>query len=474
VISEPPQGLTTFRLFFRDLFPKACELGLASFAVSKDTATISKFRDWRDEAFQKMKAEEAQKDVTFEQWARPFTSSAEAAEAMARHQSGPPPNIGIKIDDLSGSLPPEVGQLLERAFGDCVYLTVVPLDGGRTARGVFRVFASLGDQEKGPHPMPFLVKAGSPKNTFDEMENYRERAEPFIPFHLRPSLSERRSILTPTYGLLVCNFVEGGASLPDTLRNNQGAGAVFSLFEVTLRALRSHAAQSAPRKHVVSTFLKERLKLHQLSSKRREIAANEFGIGRTPEAICAALIQLCDGLQSHSGVYHGDMHAGNVLVRQRDAIVIDFGSMRDTGPLTADPAVLETSLVFAPDDGDQNDQFDNWKKFAKALYPIDGDLNKSAIPPPIVGPEHLQFAWIRRAVREARHVVTCCGVNGLEANIVLVGALMRSARGYGYPEKHILHEYGERKRAYALAIADRLCEKLEADVTACKKSTASP
>ena len=465
LISEPLRSFTITRRFFERVFSRSCEFGLSTVAISTDSSFNEKFIEWRNDSFKRSESEE-EVEGSFEEWGHAIASLAEAAEWFARHDAGQAP-AKVEIEVLGGGLDEHTRHLLRRAFSDCVHLAVMPIDGGRTARGVYRVFASLKDAESGPHPMPFLVKIGAPKNIREEMENYRHRAEPFIPFHLRPALNERRSIVTPKAGALVCNFIEGGAGLREVLRNGQGACAIFSLFEVTLRALRGHAFNSDPRPLIVSSFLKGRLKLNEISAMRRRIAARDFKVTRTPEQICDALLTLAEPLVSYSGVYHGDPHAGNVLVRQRDAILIDFGSMRQDGPITADPAILEASLIFATDEFEAATDFAKWRKFVDEVYRNDPPFGR-----PHVGPDHMQFAWIRRAVREVRHVVTCCGASPVESMIVLCGVLLRAARGAGFPKRHRLHILAEKKRAYALAVANRLCVKLEADAKKCRRLNA--
>ena len=55
------------------------------------------------------------------------------------------------------------------------------------------------------------------------------------------------------------------------------------------------------------------------------------------------------------------------MVCRGDSILIDFGSVAD-GPLTADPATLEVSLVFGTDAEDDAKHFDEWKAFVDNAY----------------------------------------------------------------------------------------------------------
>jgi hypothetical protein len=308
--------------------------------------------------------------------------------------------------------------------------------------------------------MPFFVKIGTPASIETEEEHYRQRAEPFIPFHLRPSLDTGRCVTAFASAALVCNFVESAVPLRTAWRNAQGAGTIFSLFEVTLRGLRGHTARADKQPGVLKAFLKERVRAHQIRTELHGLAriarAKELGLTREPEALEQMLVARAEKIESRRGAYHGDLHCGNVMVRNRDAIVIDFGSMHDFGPITADPAFLEVSLVFGTDDKDDPHAFWDWKDFVDELF-----IKKSALRPPVHDAEHFRFAWLRKAVREVRHIASCCEIEPDEALIVLAGCLLRYGRLsiVELPNPGFV-ELSEDRRAYALVVAERICSML--------------
>jgi len=149
------------------------------------------------------------------------------------------------------------------------------------------------------------------------------------------------------------------------------------------------------------------------------------------------------------------MHSGNVMVRGKDAILIDFSAVK-SGPLTADPATLEVSLVFGTDENDKPDAFDEWKKAVDEFY--DG------VPihePPSLGTGPGPFAWIYRALREIRHVLIGCDCHQEEAAEVLAAYLLRFARLP--PDKfkdEKLSELARKRQAYALVVVELIVDSL--------------
>ena len=153
---------------------------------------------------------------------------------------------------------------------------------------------------------------------------------------------------------------------------------------------------------------------------------------------------------------HGDLHSGNVMVRRSDAILIDFGSVAE-GPLTADPAILEISLIFGTDKDDDVGAFDERKRFLDHAY-----VCAPGIRPPNPAAEPTRFDWLRQSIRELRHILFGCDCHYAEAELVLAAYLMRFAclEIETLPNDQ-LRELALKRRAYALIIADRLVGEVE-------------
>ncbi|MDI1344020.1 MAG: phosphotransferase [Pseudolabrys sp.] len=453
MLADHPGRFGLINQYFSGPFDRACEMGLMTASFSTGAHDGGRVAVARNAAYARIGAAPSKYPIL---WAVDETVAA-ISEKLARHDPGP--ELGkakIQTAGLKIQADPAISKLLQRAFWDCDTITVEPLLGGKTAKGTYRVFASLAGPELGPQPMPFFVKIGNRQDIEDEKENYRRRAEPFIPFHLRPSLNEARCVSTLTSAALVCNFVDSAIALRETLRNGQGAGAIFSLFEVTLRGLRSHVLKSQAEPGIIETFFDKKVRVAEIPRARITRARRQSHC-RDPKLLGQILKNLATGINSRRGIYHGDLHAGNVMVRQRDAIVIDFGSMQDFGPITADPAILEVSLVFGMDDGDGEESLVAWRGFVSEIF-----LKTFPLSPPPPSSDHFRFAWLRKAVREIRHVVTCCVKEDPEALIILCGCLLRFARLSRSDLKNkALRNLSEDRRSYALVIADRICSRIE-------------
>jgi len=449
--------------YFEECFNHMCELGLMTAVyVTEQKVQVSAVRD---DAYKRHKAGEDIDDLQKrKRWVEslPWVYLGEEdwaiAETLARYDPGPP--LGEPKIDKS-SLVEEIGLeseiLLKRAFHDASRITVKRLAGGKTAKEAFCVFANLANAQYGPQPMPFFVKLGSACKIDEEKLNYANVAEPFIPFHLRPSVVSARNVTNLNTAALVCNFVESAVSLRDSLRAGQGHGCIFSLFEITLHGLRSHTANGTEKTGVIEAFLDSKVRAREIEEKHpsRIQFLHEYGMTRKPTVIEHVLRRFAERIKTREGPYHGDLHFGNIMVRNRDAILIDFGSMGPFGPLYADPAVLEVSLVFGTDNHDDPDSFHNWRAFVDYLF-------ENPLSPPLSNGDFPQFAWLHKAVRELRHVVACCGVGEWEAMIILAGCLLRYGRCA--PLKLVdgqLDLLAENRRAYALVVAYKICERLE-------------
>jgi len=139
------------------------------------------------------------------------------------------------------------------------------------------------------------------------------------------------------------------------------------------------------------------------------------------------------------------------MVRGGDAILIDFSSAGD-GPLTADPAALEVSLMFGTDEDDTASSFNAWRAFVDQIYE---DNVQSLHPPVLAEGKPSPFSWLRRSIRELRHILLGCNVGEMEAKIVLAAYLMRYARlGKDAMEKGDTIAF--ERHVFALAVAERI------------------
>jgi hypothetical protein len=267
------------------------------------------------------------------------------------------------------------------------------------------------------------------------------------------------------------------------LRQTLANGVLFSLFETSLKAFRAQAFLRSNSKNEkgLDAFVRDRVKGWEADGKVEKTwfgemqkakegcrildYAKSYGLKDDPSTLQQTLCEAAKDVKHWWGPVHGDLHAGNVMVRRSDAIIIDFGSIGD-GPPTADPATLEVSLVFTTDSKDRPDQFDEWKQFVDSAYDT-----LPCIRPPIPGSERTPFTWLQQSVRELRHTLFGCDSSDDEIAVVLAAYLMRLARlpveTFDDPQLQEsavlrLHDLAIRRRAYGIVIAEKLLRSIAA------------
>ena len=456
VVACSPNGLGLLRECCAKIFPIAEDHGLA-------LATIVQ----SDEEF--LQAEAIQREYKEIAGSKVFVLSAlaNAAEYIVRHRVGPSP-ADLKIEPPTIKLGEEIITLdeheillLRRAFYDCDRIHLEPLGGGKMSMKVFRVQAWMKQSEVGPLPLPFFVKFATPLEVAVEKGNYRQFAEHYIPFNLRPNIDRRRCVKTRSKAALVGNFVDDAVPLRDALQIAYGIGSIFSLFETTLKGFRLQpfAAGKKAEKGQLESYIKARIKIDELLAKPEVIAnAKKHGLLMSPvelhDRICAA----AHPLASIFGPNHNDLHSGNVMVRGGDAILIDFGSTSH-GPLTADPATLEASLMCGTDSSEKEGDFLEWKQFIDEIY---GPHLLTLHPPALFETRPGKYLWLRRSLRELRHVLFACAATSQEARVVLAALMMRYARldieSLSTPAAKLL---AFDRHCYALVIAERIVKSFD-------------
>lgn len=384
----------------------------------------------------------------------PIAELEKTAEEISRLRVGPPAGDPV-FEPAAIALSPEQRLLLRRAFGDCREVFLEPMPGGKASLFVFRAHASLKEWRVGPRPLPFFLKIAGAEEIEKEKGKYREYAEHYIPFNLRPNLDRRRCIRTQTYASLVGNFVDDALPLRVCLRSGY-SGVVFALFETSLKGFRLQpfAAGDKPHEDFLAGFVRERIWLQELENKGEVLnRAKSLGLASTVASLERAVCKAASGVSCFVAPYHGDLHAGNVMVRGGDAILIDFSSA-EMGPLTADPAALEVSLMFGTDELDVPNSFGDWRGFIDEMY---GTTILALRHPGLFSSKPNRYAWLRRSLRELRHVLLACEGNPVEAMVVLATNLMRYSRlDVEELPNDELRELARRRHAYALVIAERL------------------
>lgn len=326
---------------------------------------------------------------------------------------------------------------------------------GKRSLDVFCVDALLERSEVGPRPLPFFIKIAAAKDVEDELKNYHRYAEFFIPFYLRPNLDRKRCASNGRLSSIVGNFVEDSQPLRSVLRSNPGPGILFSLFENSLKGFRLQPSEThETREGLLEEFIKGRSRASEVPPKVSALA-RRLGLKESPTQLEASLCSKLNSEKCKLCPHHGDLHCGNVMVRGNDAILIDFSAVKD-GPSTADLAAIEVSLLFGTDDVDQPGEYESWKKLVDEVY------QELLHPkPPLAERTPGPHSWLRRAVREIRHVTLGCDCSVREKSAVLTAYLIRFAR---LPieefEDKGLRKIALDRHAYALVVAGRIVRSL--------------
>jgi len=356
----------------------------------------------------------------------------EVAEYIARHHVGPPANLDLEIQAQESIELLEIEKLLlKRAFYDCRKITLQFLSGGRSAAKVFQIEAVFNQSPYVPRPLPFFAKIGETEKIKKEFKNYRQYVCHHIPFHLHPGIDHERSIFGDQRGIIVGNFVEKSDPLREVLRS----GKSDIIDAIYLDSLKSWRAQSKSLESLNWDIFRPLDVLEE-----RVNAARKLGAKKSPEELLSILNAL-PNRKHQNGIVHGDLHDLNIRVRQNDAILIDFAKVRE-GPIVADCAALEVSLVFDHDSVGKDKK--EWIEFVKYIY----SLKFCKVIPDLEIVKKLH--WLGVAVHKIRKIACSRIVSGYEFSIVLALYLLNRSTYLGESE------IDEECKTYAYFIAEHL------------------
>jgi hypothetical protein len=324
-------------------------------------------------------------------------SAPEVAEIFARHVPGHAINRALQIhktDDLVLTEPQ--GFLLQRAFADCVSVTLSTLAGGRSALTVL-VQATLSNSMAGPHPLPFFAKLDAAARIVTERDCYERYADSHIAWNLRPNLQSARCLVGTELGILVGSFVTKSEPLWTLILQGRAGGAITSLFKETLAGWRDPAAALQTETGSIAPALCG-VFAYQNVRKRYLRAAAQLGVVREPQAVWEAFLNLPTRSWRKAPV-HGDMHADNVRVRGDDAIMIDLARVT-LGPPSADPACMEVWIAFQRPPAHHAVDEGEWLATVRDLFDI-----RHVLAPPASDPA-APLAWLRQGVLQTRQVAS--------------------------------------------------------------------
>lgn len=323
----------------------------------------------------------------------------EVAEGVARHPAGwkPRSDLQIVVADNREPIRKADEPLFQRAFHHCRRIALVELTGGRSAARVFAVHMTVDRSDAGVWPQPAFVKLDRNDKIAREAQHYREYAEKFIPFGLRPNIQD--VIVGGERSLLVGDFVDRSESLWDLARRNVAASAVTALIDETLGGWRDQAYATDPVEGSVARAMVEAglCDPARLRPSYPEMAAS-FGALICPETLWNQLFAITQ--RYRVAPVHGDLHGENIRIRNGRAILIDLASVA-RGPLTADLAALETWFAFELPPGHPEEQFEDcgWREEINRLYAPSAFQH----PPGPCEPTS-RLGWMSTVVRQIRHM----------------------------------------------------------------------
>jgi hypothetical protein len=371
------------------------------------------------------------------------------AEAAARHDAGPKPRMDLKIERAHNMEPVRDADraLFQRAFAHCSSITLVELTGGRSDARVFAVHMTVATSNAGVWPQPEFAKLDRRDKIALEYSNYREYADRFIPFGLRPNIHDM--IVGAERSLLVGNFVDRSESLWDLARRNLAAQAVTSLIEETLCGWRDQAYANDPVDGAVATAMAGICNPKNVNSLYPEASLRD-GVTVGPNEIWEQLSALKQ--QYRLAPAHGDLHGENVRVRNGQAILIDLASVVRDAPLTVDLAALETWFAFQMPPECQPHEYEDlawWTEIERLYAP------SAFIHPPGPCEPTSKHCWMSTVVRQLRRMGIAAQSCGTEYQAAVAVHLLRRCQ---WDDGMAADRY---RRTKGYVVAARLAEDLK-------------
>lgn len=355
------------------------------------------------------------------------------------------------------SLDAEEELLLHRAFADCSEVHLREMQDGLSGVRAFRAIATPRNPTTGARSaFQHLVKVGERGKVSTEYQAYREKALGHIPFHLGPRLELGRCVLGSSKGLIVSDYVDGAESLCACAREGRAVPVIANLFNVTLRPW---AVAGTEETRALADYVADRW-LPEIPEHRRQTVVDYAGsadlgslrlrLGRitAPERRGIERVQV--------GVVHGDLHAGNVLVRGTDAILIDFERVEDGQPLLRDLACLEGGLFVDGFTGDPR----LWGAVLESVAPLYSAraLEWTESPGTDRGD---RSHWFYECVRQIRmHAQQLERVRFQYAICLALELARKSCNPREFPKPHLVLSTDD-TRALAFVLAEKLIASLD-------------
>lgn len=377
----------------------------------------------------------------------------EIAERIARRRLGPRAKPALEITMATNGRPLDRRDepLFQRAFHFCDSIVLQELTGGRSDARVFAVHMTVSGSRAGKQPQPFFAKVDEHAKIAKEFANYREFADRYVPFGLRPNVQD--IVEGAERSLFAGDFVDRSESLWDMVRRNVAGQAISSLMGETLSGWRNQAYDASPTKGSVALAMHSAgvCAPEHIKPSYEEHAARE-SVAATGGVLWQRLTSLSDQSYRLAPV-HGDLHGCNVVVRSGQAILIDLASVAERGPLTTDVAALEVWLAFElpPEEDPRAYKNKAWTDEIDRLY-----APSAFVDAPGPGPAHAPYCWMVAAVRQLRQIGLAAQSCPTEYQTAVAVQLLRRCQWNDGPAAD------RYRRAHGFVVAARLVDDLEA------------
>ncbi len=395
------------------------------------------------------------------------TPAHKLAQEIAQYQSPLSSNQDLIINTRN-KFETDEECLLKIAYGDFESLEIEFLSGGLSAKAFIVHAKHSKSDSKRQIPFVFFTKIDKSDDIVRELNNYHESVSAYIPFYLRPGYVDSRCIRGHKKGIIVGDFVEVSEPLMHVAKRGHAHSAINSLLDVAL-----HKWHIEPSEYTGNLANKINHGLeysvfnpNPCNAKRKKaineryIRVKQAGVKLTPEQILDELYSL-DPVKFTQVIVHGDLHGYNVMVRNSDAILIDFDSVKFPAPIVTDYASLEIGLIFHVEDKekiDHKNDTENWRAIVDTLYSLENIKNPSCL---LRGTSRREWHW--SCVKQIRIRVIAEQLSRHEYVIALIMNLMRRAT---YPSncndiEHV--KIDDDRRDYAYILASRLLDGILSD-----------
>ena len=266
---------------------------------------------------------------------------AAVLQRVSRHSSGRS-HVALGINLAKGSeMHAADAILLRRAFNDYASIDIETLQ----CRGESYVYKVRVRSDMASGPLYYVVKSLPFSGVDQEIGILRNFLPRNTPFANVPPIVEDRCLSTSNRSALVAQFVDRAIVFSDFIESHSPALAVASLFDGPLRCWRSKATEEISNivDFAIPMIIPGKSKPYKTAYEKAKSLNPHV---RTPATLIATLRN--QGLMSVKHCFsHGDLHLGNVFVREgsSEVVLIDFNRSADA-PASRDPAELDAALGF--------------------------------------------------------------------------------------------------------------------------------